>query len=164
MTYIPMPDGKAKKLAFLLIITGFLLMLFSSFLPYAAAFQAISFALIIAGVFLLQRYVLCEFRYIVDDRDDGSADLLVYRKQGRNDVKVCHVSLLNVTDIYKYGEKKDTKAARYAYNRNMTDDKYIVCVLDGERATEIILEPSDAFLAFVRERVGGGGGDKSFAM
>lgn len=164
MTYIPKPDGTAKKLAFLFILTGFVLMLFSSVLPYAAVFQAISFALIIAGVFLLQRYVLCEFRYIVDDRDDGSADLLVYRKQGKNDVKVCHVSLLNVTDIYKFGEKKDTKAARYAYNRNMSDDKYVICVLDDERTTEIVLEVNDAFLTFIRERAGGGGGDKSFAM
>ncbi len=164
MTYIPKRDNKAKNLSLLSIITGFVLMLLSAVMPYSVVFQVLAFVLIIVGVFLLQRYVLCEYRYIIDDKDDGSADLIVYKNQGKNDVKMCHISLLNVTDICKFGEKAERGTARYAYNQNLTDNKYVIRTVDGERAIEVIIEPDEAFLSRLRERIGGGGGTTSFAM
>lgn len=164
MTYIPKRNNKAKNLSLLSIITGFALMILSSAIPYSVVFQVLAFLFIIVGVFLLQRYVLCEYRYIISDKDDGSSDLVVYKRQGKNDVKVCHLSLLNVTDIYKYGERSEKGTARFAYNQNLTDNKYVICVVDGERGIEVMIEPDEAFLARLRERIGGGGGDAAFAM
>lgn len=164
MTYIPKRDNKAKNLSLLSMVTGFVLMLLSAVMPYSVVFQVLAFILVIAGVFLLQRYVLCEYRYIINDKDDGSADFIVYKKQGKNDVKVCHVSLFNVTEIYKFGERADKNAARYDYSQNITDRKYVVAAVDGERNIEVIIECDEAFAARIGERTGGGGGDVTFAM
>ncbi len=163
MTYIPKRGSKAKNLSLLLIITGFVLMLLSAVVPQGVAFQVLAFALVIAAVFLLQRYVLCEYRYIINDRDDGAADFLVYKKQGKNDVKVCHLSLLSVTGVTKYAGTHKKGAARYDYSQNLTDSKYVVSALDGDRKIEVMIECDEAFARLVSERSGGGGGTV-FAM
>ena len=167
MTYIPKRDNKAKNLSLLSIVTGFVLMVLSAVMPQGVVFQMLAFVLIIAGVFLLQRYVLCEYRYIIDDKDDGSSDLIVYKKQGKNDVKVCHISLLGVEDIKKGREKSERSeksAARYAYNQNMTDDTVTLISVDGERRIEITIEPDEAFLTALYARIGGGSASGGFAM
>ena len=164
MTYIPKREKKAQNMALLCIITGFVLTALSAWLPYSVVFQLISLAAVAAGVFLLQRYVLCEYRYIIDDREDGFSDLIVYKKQGRNDIKVCHISLLNVEDIYRHGEKTVESDSRYAYNQNPDTECYVLLVSEGGKNLEIIIESDAVFLAALRERIGGGGGADSFAM
>ncbi len=156
MIYAPKPDKKAKNLSLLFIITGFILMLLASYLPYRAVFQALAILIVSAGIFILVRHVLSEFRYIIDDRDDGNADFIVYKKQGRNDVKVCHISLCNVEDIYRYGDKKVKSDNRYAYNQNMTDEKYVLLTREGEKVIEIIVEPGKIFLEEIKKRAGVG--------
>lgn len=163
MTYVPKRDNKAKRLALLSVITGFVLMLLSVLMPYSVAFQVLAFVLVIAAVFLLQRYVLCEYRYIISDMDDGSADLIVCKKQGKNDVKVCHLSLLNVTDAAKYTGTPKKGSARYDYSQNLTDNKYVISAFDGDREIEVMLECDEAFARLISERSGGGGGNV-FAM
>ncbi len=156
MIYAPKPDKKAKNLSLLFIITGFVLMLFASYIPYRAIFQAFAILIVSAGLFILVRYVLSEFRYIIDDRDDGNSDFIVYKKQGKNDVKVCHISLYNVEDIYRYGDKKVKSDNRYAYNQNMTDEKYVLLTKEGEKLIEIIIEPDKFFLQEIKKRAGVG--------
>ena len=156
MIYAPKQDKTAKRQSLLLIITGFVLMIFSSFLPYRVIYQALALITVAGGIFILVRYVLSEFRYIIDDRDDGNADFIVYKKQGKNDVKVCHISLYNVEDIYRYGDKKAKSDNRYAYNQNITDEKYVLLTHEGEKIIEIIIEPDKYFLEQIKKRAGGG--------
>lgn len=165
MTYIPTKDKKAQYFSLLLIISGFAVMLVASFLPYRAVFQALSLVIVAGGIFLLVRYVLSDFRYIIDDREDGSADFIVFKKQGRNDIKVCHISLFNVEDIYKFADKKVKSDNRYAYNQNFTDERYVLLTREGEKLIEIIIEPNEKFLEEIKNRVGcGASGNNNLIM
>lgn len=173
MNYTPQKNKKAHRLSLLFVITGFVLMALSSILPYRALFQLISVVLIIAGVQLLVRFVLSDYRYIIDDRDNGTSDLIVCKKQGKNDVKVCHVTLSCIEDVYKRvkgGNNNDRGSQidrRYNYAQNLSADAYVVAFRDGEKRIEVILECDAAFVNAIRDRIGNADGDetsKTFAM
>lgn len=156
MIYAPKQDKTARWQSLLFIITGFALMMFSSFVPYRAVYQVLALLTVVVGIFILVRYVLSEFRYIIDDRDDGNSDFIVYKKQGKNDVKVCHISLFNVEEIYRHGDKKVKSDNRYAYNQNITHEKYVLLTREGEKIIEIIIEPDKYFLEQIKKRAGSG--------
>lgn len=155
MIYVPEKQKTARYAAFLSIIAGFVIMTISYGISYQMFFQVVALTLVIIGVFLLVRYVLSEFRYIIDDRDDGTCDFLVFKKQGKNDVKVCHISLSSVEDVYRFGAKKVKSDTRFGYNQNITDDKYVLLVEDGSKRTEVIIEPDEIFLREIKKRIGG---------
>ncbi len=164
MTYTPKKTPTARRLAFLFILTGFVLMALSSFLPYKAVFQLIAIALLVAGLQVLVRYVLSDYRYIIDDRDNGTSDLLVFKKQGKKDVKLCHVSIFCIESIDK-SAKKNIADKKYNYVQNPLAETYSVVFLDGDKRCEVILECGAEFAAAVNCRMGGENiGGTTFAM
>ena len=164
MTYIPQMQGRAKHLSLLFTLTGFVLAMISEIFPYKSIFQLVALGLIVVGVQLLVRYVLTDFRYIIDDRDDGTADLIIFKRQGKREAKVCHVGMANVTDIYKKGEKKLPSDNRFNYCRNLTDEAWVILMRDGGKTTEMLIEPDAAFLSALRERAGIGESGMGFVM
>ena len=164
MTYIPKPQKKAQNLSLLFILTGFVLAMISEIFPYKFIFQLVAVALIGAGIQLLTRFVLTDFRYIIDDKDDGTADLIIYKRQGRREAKVCHVGMANVIEIFKKGEKNVPSNRRFNYCRNLTEDAWVVHLRDGEKTTEVWIEPDAAFLQAMQARAGIGDAGDSFVM
>ncbi len=164
MIYQPTKDKKAKRLSLLFILTGIVLTALSSILPYRGIFQLIAVALVIIGVQLLVRYVLTDFLYRIEDREDGTSDFVVFKKQGKNDVKVCHVSLSNTLEVYRRTDKKPPCDTRFNYAQNLTDALTVLYHKDGEKRIEILIEPNEAFLNALMERVGNGEGTFSFLM
>jgi hypothetical protein len=157
-------QGRAKHLSLLFTITGFVLAMISEIFPYKSIFQLVALGLIVVGVQLLVRYVLTDFRYIIDDKDDGTADLIIFKRQGKREAKVCHVGMANVTDIFKKGEKKLPSDNRFNYCRNLTDEAWVILMRDGEKTTELYIEPDAAFLGALRERAGIGESGMGFVM
>ena len=164
MIYLPKKEKKAQRLSFVCILSGILLMGVSTLLEYKVIFQFISAALVVTGIQLLVRFVLSDYRYIIDDRDDGSAELFIYKKQGRRDELVCRISLSSVTEFYESGKKKPAVGARYNYTQNLFAKGYSLIFADGEKNTEIIIEPDTAFINAINARIGVGEGDFGFMM
>jgi len=50
---------------------------------------------------------------------------------GKNEIKVAHVSLSAIVEIFKYKEKKADSDNRYNYCRNLTDDAHVLLMEDG---------------------------------
>ena len=164
MTYIPQMQGRAKHLSLLFTLTGFVLAMISEIFPYKSIFQLIALGLIVVGVQLLVRYVLTDFRYILDDKDDGTSDLIIYKRQGKREAKVCHVNMANVIDIFKKGEKQVPSNNRFNYCRNLTDEAWVILLRDGEKTTEVLIEPDAAFLGALQARAGTGEAGQAFTM
>lgn len=165
MTYIPKKTPTARRLSFLFLITGFFLMAMSSFLLSPAIFQLIAVLLLVAGLQILVRYMLSDYRYIIDDRDDGASDLIVCKRQGKKDVKLCHVSIFCIEAVKprQSGEKADR---RYNYVQNPDAKAYSVLFSDGDRRCEVIIECDGSFADAITARMGGtgSGGGTTFAM
>lgn len=159
MIYAPGKKKDAGNMSLLFLITGLALSLISAFLRMTSVIQICAFALIIAGIQLAVRYVLCDYRYIIDDHDDGTADLVVCKRQGKNDVKVCHVSLSCVTDVFKSGEPDIKGTVRYNYTQNLRAESYSVIYGDGEKRVCVMLECSAEFAEALKCRIGIGDGE-----
>ena len=164
MICVPKKEKKAQQLSFICILGGILLMGVSSMLVYKVVVQFVSAVLVVTGIQLLVRFVLSDFRYIIDDRDDGSAELIIYKKQGRRDELVCRVSLSSVTELCVRGTKRQAADARYNYTQNLFAKGYSLIFVDGEKNTEIIIEPDLSFINAINARIGVGEGDFGFMM
>ena len=150
MTYIPDKDGRARNIALSFVIFGVILYGISNFISYGALFQVVATVLLVAGVFMLVRYVLTDFVYIIDDLEDGNSDVVIIKKQGKKEVKVCHMSLSLAAGIYK-GRPKDKADAKYNYCQNINADTHVICFTDGGKSVQIVFEPG---ADFVRELSG----------
>ncbi len=163
MSFIPKKNGKASKLAILFIATGIALFIFSGILPYIWFFQLAAVALTVAGIQFLVRFVLSDFKYVIDDLDDGTSDFIVYKIQGKNKIKVCHISLFSAEEILN-GQKCPSADRRYNYVQNLDGEKSSIVFLDGDKKIEIIIEADSAFLNAINIRMGKGEGNITFAM
>ena len=164
MVCIPKKEKKTERLSFSCILSGILSMGISSIFDYRVIFQIISVALIVAGIQLLVRFVLSDYRYLIDDRDDGTAELFVYRKQGKRDVLVCRMSLSAVVEMFAFGTKKAEVKARYNYTQNFGAVGYSLIFDDGDKCVEVIIEPDAEFINAINARIGIGEGDFGFMM
>lgn len=166
MTFIPKKNKKAQNISLVLILMGIAVFALSGYVSYAAFFQIIAIGVIVAGVQLLVRYALTDYAYIIDDREDGGADFVVIRKQGKREIKVCHISLFAVTDTFRRGEKTVDSRKRFGYVQNLGAEPYVIVYCDGDSLTEVLIEADEKFISAIRERMGrdGGGEQNSFAM
>ncbi len=164
MTYIPKKENKARRVSFWCIISGIIVMGFSSLVPYRALLQLAAMVLVIIGIQLLVRFVLSDYRYIINDCDNGTAELLIYKKQGSRDTLVCRISLSAVIENFERENKKPQADKCYNYTQNLGAKAYSLIFLDGEKRVEIIIEPDTAFVNAINARIGVGEGDFTFVM
>ncbi len=170
MTHKPTKQPAPRRISMLLILAGLLFMLFSfSGISYAGLVQIAALALLVAGLQLLNRWVLTDFIYEIEDRDDGLSDLRVYRVQGQKSVKVCDIALSRVTELLPLDSDEYTAARgkigpRCDYRQNASsgfallyEDGGMPGNGSGEKATEIRIEPDARFLAALRERIAAAG-------
>lgn len=164
MVCIPKKEKKAQWLSFSCILSGILLMGISSLLDYRVVFQLIAVILVVAGIQLLVRFVLSDYRYIIDDREDGTAELIIYRKQGKRDVLVCRMSLSAVVELFPRGTKKTQVNTCYNYTQNLGTAGHSLIFDDGDKRVEVIIEPDTEFINAINARIGVGEGDFGFMM
>ncbi len=165
MTYQPIKNGKARRTSFIWLLCGILVTMASGALPYAGLFQLAGIVCVVVGTAFLVRYVLSDFVYQIDDRDDGASDFLVYKKQGQREMKVCHIDLAKAVDILPRADMKAYAAEhgrtkqRFSYTQNPgRAAEQVLLFQDGGEVVEVIFEPDAAFLAEVKKRIGSGGG------
>ncbi len=167
MRYIKEKNNKAKSISAALITLSLAVFVLSSLARYPALFQLISLFLAVVGIQMLVRYVLCEYVYIIDDKENGISDLVVIKRQGRREEKVCHLSLCCVTDVF-FGDNspKNVKIHRsYNYAVNLFPNTITLMYADGDKTVAVKLEADEKFSEAIKQRMGGSSdGEIAFAM
>ncbi len=168
MRYVKEKNNKARNISAVLIVLSLAVFLLSNFAAYPALFQLLSLLTAVVGIQILVRYVLCRHVYIIDDRENGTSDLIVIKKQGRREEKVCHLSLSCVTHVFLGDNKKtgDIKIHRsYNYAENIFPSIITLLYMDGDKTIAVKLEADEHFLDAIKQRMGGDAdGGISFAM
>lgn len=164
MTYIPRKNKKAQNISLALILVGVTVFALSGYVMYAAILQVVGVAAIVTGLQMLVRYVLTDHVYIIDDREDGCSDFVVIKRQGKREIKVCHISVFAIEDVCKRSERTVKSAKRYNYVQNLGAKPYAIMFRDGETLNEVLIEADDSFVSVMRERMGGDGSGTVFAM
>lgn len=162
MTYKPSQTTTARSRAFVFMAAGVFLWLLSSLkLPVVSALlQLAALAMAVVGLQYLIRFSLSEYRYVIDDLDDGSSELLIFRKQGSRDIKVAHIELSKVKAVVRLADSPDIKSKygattnRFNYCQNPGKaGQWVILYRDGEDFIELRFEPDDAFAAELRKRI-----------
>ncbi|MCI8388302.1 MAG: hypothetical protein HFE63_07565 [Clostridiales bacterium] len=173
MTYKPQQNNRSKNTAFVLLIGAVVVWAISSFVSVGGAFiQLAAIVIAVVGIQIFVRYSLSEFRYILEDDDDGDTSLLIYKRQGAREMKVCHVSLGKTVAVFKlnsmpdFQKKYGTTSNRFNYCQNMgKDNMYVLIFRDGEKLIEVRFEPDEAFAAEMQKRMAVGEDDgRGFVM
>ncbi len=178
MTYKPTPSKKQRVLSALFVVFSVVVWTLGSLsyngqeLPYRGLIQLAAIMMMVCGLQVMVRYALSEFRYILEDKDDGNSDLLIYKRQGERDVKVCHISLYSVVTLFKFGEITDYQSIygkidnRFNYCQNMgKENMYLILYRDDDKLIEIRFEPDKEFADEIKRRLPlQRGGDQDFAM
>ena len=162
MTYIPKENGKARKISFIIMVFAVLLWMTSAFeFAFRAVVQIAAIGLMVVGLQILIRYGLSKFRYVLEDGDDGTTDLMIFKSQGSREAKVCHVALTKVEAIFKlidepeFQKKYGKTANRFNYCQNMgKENQWILLFCDGENLIEVRFEPNDAMVSEINKRIG----------
>lgn len=153
--YQPVKDKRSSYLSLILLIGGLVVfMLSGSFKLAPFITQLIAIAMIVLSVQIMQRYVLSEFTYIIDDKDDGESLLSVIRTQGKKSVTVCSVSL-NECIYAGNSEKFDMKLNNsFDYRQNVFEEsKFAIVYLDGSDNIMIKLELDDYTRDCIAQRI-----------
>lgn len=161
MTYIPTPKASIRRIAFSLIIVGILMWMASSIVIDAKwLFQLAAIVMVGFGIFVTVRYVLPEYKYIIDDE---SGAFLIIRTMGKNEIKVCHLSFDQITAVTVDHDGNQKYSARYNYCRNPGKGSYII-FRDGDNSALITFEPDGKFAEELSKRIGNKGDGRRFAM
>ncbi len=149
---------KARKnghVAITLLIIGLTFFLLSSVIKlYPYIFQITGLAFLVFSIQIMQRYVLSDFVYIIDDGDDGDAILSVLRVQGSKRVIVCSVSLMKcvMTDDYDKIELKPDNSFDYRQNV-LSQNKFAILYNENDKNILIKLEADDNFIREISSRI-----------
>ncbi len=164
MVLSPVQNKTAQRLAFVCLLSGFILFAAGSLTEYRWIGQGIGVVSLVAGIQYLVRFVFARYRYILEYTDDGGCDLIVCRTTGGKDIKLCHISMGGVSQVVPR-EKKNVKAQKvYNYCQNFGTKGVSVIYEDGGRLTEIILEADAAFTDALISSMNTPDGDMKFAM
>ena len=116
--------------------------------------------MMVVGTQLLGRFVLIDYKYVVQDNNYNGYDFLIYKTQGKKVTKVCYVSLSKViaifrlTDLPDYQKKYGRTSNRFNYCVNIGAKETFVLILESvyipkivERKSSIITLGSSAMLS-----------------
>jgi len=164
MKYIPKKTALARRLAFVNLLCGIIFFAVGSATEMQWIGQCIGLIAIVAGVQFLIRFVMTDYTYIIEDSEDGDVCLIVYKKTGGKEIKLCHISLYYVTNVCERVKKNEKADKVYNYCQNFGARAVSVMYEDSDKLCEIIIEADKAFTDAINERIGKGSGETNFAM
>lgn len=161
MTYIPKENKKSRRISFAFMLMGVLLWMISSLdFRLRIIVQLAAVGMMVAGLQIMLRYVLSEYRYVLEDDDYGDTDLLIFKSQGSREIKVAHIELSKVTAIFRLSDEPDFEKKRgkttnrFNYCRNPGREvQWILLYFDGEDTIEVRFEPDDAMVKAIERRI-----------
>ncbi|MBQ7820708.1 MAG: hypothetical protein IJ391_00300 [Clostridia bacterium] len=155
LEYRPEKDKHSSYFSIILLICGLILFSLSGYLEISPfIIQIISIAFIVFAIQVMQRYVLADFVYIIDDKDNGESLLNVIRVQGNKKITVCSVELENCVfagDSDKFDKKLNNS---FDYRQNFFNSgKFAIVYNDGGDNIMIKLETDEDFKKAINDRI-----------
>ncbi len=148
-------NNKTKYFSLLLLICGLVLFMLSSNLgitPFIV--QIVSIALIVLAIQVLQRYVLSEFVYVIDDSEVGESILSIVRIQGKKKVTVCSIEFENCVFAGECSKFDKKLSNSFDYRQNLFDTQNFGIVYNNANDNIMIkLEPDQAFIDEILKRI-----------
>ncbi len=144
------PKQELKKTYFLslcFMLPGILTFILAASSPATALVQAIGLALCSVGIFVMYRYALISFHYIIED-----GELTVQKISGKRIITVARVPLSECESLTKLEKNtlKDRKfrGGKYRYTVNFPPkEQHLLVFRDGDDSTALILECEAEFAA-----------------
>lgn len=126
-------NKKAKLIMGALFIFGVALFLIAPSVPITAIWQIVGFIAIGAATYIAVVFILKEYTVSIFFPEGSlSPDLAIFEFHGKREIKVCHISISEVTSlkvITPENAKEEKKARRelkrYKYNTFFDCDKFI---------------------------------------
>lgn len=146
------PKQELKNIYFMslcFMIPGAIFFMMAAASSYAVVMQAVGLLLCSFGIFIMYRYALTSFHYIIED-----GELTVHKITGKRINAVARVALSECETLVKI--EKDTlkgrkyRGGKYTYTVNPAPkSKYLLAFRDGEDETALILECETEFAAAI---------------
>ena len=142
----------------------FMVAIIGLLIPYGGivttVIQCSAFLFLTASVFLLIKYELYTYTYILSERN-GTLDFYINKVSGKRGSYVCYFPLTDAVYFEKlekgYAEnlrRTYESIAFYKYNKNIfTGEKYIIIFENGSRYDAVIFEPGNEFADAIRKEM-----------
>ncbi len=155
MVYTPTKNKKALHISTVLMASGVISFIVSTQFPYVPyLFQLAAIILLTFGIQTLQRYHLSDFKYIIDDRDNGHSFFNVIRIQGKKDTTVCSIDLSRCVYFGKSDGYKEKTVNSFDYKQNIyTKDFYVIIYNDFSGFVTVRIEINDVFAKELEARI-----------
>lgn len=139
----------------------FMIAVIGLLIPYGGivttVIQCVAFLFLTASIFLLIKYELYTYIYILIERNN-TLDFYINKVSGKRGSYVCYFPLTDAVYFEKlekgYAEKlrKDYESISfYKYNKNIfTGEKYIIIFENGSKYDAVIFEPGKEFADAIR--------------
>lgn len=158
MNYTPKhKDGIVRALYCGLIALAFILMLVRAEGTQRTVFTCVAMGTLVAGVFLLMRYELTTYSYILSAKENDF-DFFVNKSSGKRGSYVCYYLMSDVIKIVPY--EKDTKGKLereyqkilfFNYTNNLFGAKKHVIIFNNKGKYEgVIIEADEACLEYLQ--------------
>lgn len=133
-------NKKAKLTMTLLFIFGAALMLLAPQIKGKVVIQIIGFLFIGSAVYIASAFVLREYTVnIYIPEGEITPDLAIFEFHGKREIKVCHISLAEVTKMTvitpenaKLENEKNKELKKYRYNTFFDCEKFIELIVRNE--------------------------------
>lgn len=155
LQYTSKKNKSSSYFSLLLLICGIVLFASSNFIkiaPYIT--QIIAIVFVVFAIQVMQRYVLPDFIYIIDDKDSGESLMSVIRVHGSKKITVCSIDLSKC--LYAGDSDKNTLTVKnsFDYRQNFfSNDKFILIYHESGDNIQIKLEADDKFKNALISRV-----------
>lgn len=141
MKYSPKQDLKRTYfLSLCFMIPGVIFFMMAASSGYTVVMQTVGLLFCSLGLFIMYRYALTSFRYIIED-----GELTVHKVTGKRINAVARVALSECESLVK--KEKDTlkgkkfPGGKYTYTANPAPrSEYLLVFRDGDDSTALILE------------------------
>lgn len=161
---IPKRTNKAPEyVCFIMIITAFLAMFFTTLpsLPFRSLMQLGALILLGVALMLLGRYVYKAYAYAIIQTDEGELDFTVTELKRRSRITVCRIGLNGIEKIVKVtkenkkeieAERRGRKVFNYCVDMSPTEEYYIFSEECGESLL-IKLSPDEKLFELISGNV-----------
>jgi len=155
LTFAVPKKRKNAHISIALLALGLMFFHLSSIIKiYPYILQVTGLAFLILAIQIMQRYVLSDFVYVIDDYDNGDSVLNIIKVQGNKKITVCSVSLVKCLysdDYEKIALKPDNS---FDYRQNvLSHNKFALIYHENDDIILIKLEADDEFIGAISSRI-----------
>lgn len=146
------PKHNLKKTYFVslcFMLAGIINFVFAPCYPIVAPIQGVGLALCSVGIFIMQRYALTDYNFIIED-----GEMTIHKISGKRITVVARLALSQCTEFLKIEKKQKPKrkfsGGKYTYTVNLDPSPVFLLVFDDDgKDCGLFLECDETFAAAI---------------